>query len=61
MSQHWMKYIACMKLNLCNKKNRDDFTILIVPNANHVDLYDDVNKIPFNKIEDFFNSTFAKE
>lgn len=26
-----------------------------VPNANHIDLYDDVSKIPFEKIKDFFN------
>jgi len=27
--------------------------MLIVPNCNHVDLYDDVTKIPFDKIESF--------
>lgn len=28
--------------------------LLIIPNADHVDLYDNLNKIPFNKITDFF-------
>ena len=33
--------------------------IYVVPNANHVDLYDDVTKIPFDKIEEFLNGVFA--
>lgn len=28
--------------------------LYIVPDANHVDLYDQVDKIPFDKLEDFF-------
>ena len=28
--------------------------LCIVPEANHVDLYDDVSKIPFNRLESFF-------
>lgn len=28
--------------------------LLIIPDANHVDLYDNFNAIPFNKIESFF-------
>ncbi|MDO4961577.1 MAG: alpha/beta hydrolase [Eubacteriales bacterium] len=28
--------------------------MVIIPNCNHVDLYDDVTKIPFDKIETFF-------
>lgn len=28
--------------------------LLIIPNANHIDLYDNFNAIPFDKIEDFF-------
>ncbi|MDO5609152.1 MAG: alpha/beta hydrolase [Capnocytophaga sp.] len=28
--------------------------LLVIPNANHIDLYDDVNKIPFDKLETFF-------
>lgn len=30
--------------------------LFIVPGANHVDLYDQVDKIPFDKIEEFFNT-----
>lgn len=29
--------------------------LVIVPDANHVDLYDDVSKIPFDRIAGFFN------
>lgn len=29
--------------------------LCIVPDANHVDLYDDVTKIPFDRLSDFFN------
>ena len=28
--------------------------LLIIKNANHVDLYDQMDKIPFDKIADFF-------
>jgi uncharacterized protein len=31
--------------------------LYIVEDANHVDLYDDVSKIPFDKIEEFFKSS----
>lgn len=34
--------------------------IYVVPDANHVDLYDDVTKIPFDKIEEFLNVVFAE-
>ena len=30
--------------------------LYIVPDAIHIDLYDDVNKIPFDKIEEFFKA-----
>jgi len=30
--------------------------LCIVSDANHVDLYDDINKIPFDQIEEFFNN-----
>ena len=39
---------AFMKLKGENKE------ILIVEGANHVDLYDNLEKIPFDKIEKFF-------
>ena len=29
--------------------------LMIIPNASHVDLYDNLDKIPFDKIEKFFN------
>lgn len=29
--------------------------LIVVPGANHVDLYDDVNKIPFEKVESFLS------
>ena len=36
------------------KLTGDNKELLIVPNANHVDLYDNMEKIPFDKIEAFF-------
>ena len=30
--------------------------LYIVPDANHVDLYDNLEKIPFDKIEEFFKT-----
>ncbi len=29
---------------------------LIIPDANHVDLYDNMEKIPFDKITEFYNT-----
>ncbi|WP_423972041.1 alpha/beta hydrolase [Elusimicrobium simillimum] len=37
------------------KLQGDNKELLIIPNANHVDLYDGMDKIPFDKIEEFFN------
>ena len=34
----------------------DNKRLLIVPNANHVDLYDNMEKIPFNEITEFFKA-----
>lgn len=34
----------------------DPKELYIVPGANHVDLYDQVDKIPFDKIEEFFHT-----
>lgn len=36
------------------KLKGDNKELLIVKGANHTDLYDDMNKIPFDKIESFF-------
>jgi len=33
--------------------------LLIVPNANHVDLYDQMDKIPFDKLADFFKKALV--
>lgn len=36
------------------KLKGDNKELLIIPGANHVDLYDNTEKIPFDKIEEFF-------
>ena len=33
----------------------DNKQLMIIPDATHCDLYDNMNKIPFDKIEEFFN------
>ena len=38
------------------KLKGDNKELYIVPGANHVDLYDNLDKIPFDKIETFFNT-----
>lgn len=38
----------------------DNKNLLIVPGASHVDLYDRTNIIPFDAIENFFN-TYLKD
>lgn len=35
--------------------------LLIVPGANHTDLYDNLKAIPFDKIETFFRKAFHAE
>ena len=37
------------------KKAKDPKELIIIPNANHVDLYDRTDLIPFDKLEEFFN------
>ena len=37
------------------KLKGDNKELLIIDGANHVDLYDNLEKIPFDKIEEFFN------
>ena len=34
-------------------------TLLLVPNADHVDLYDQMDKIPFDKLTAFFDQHLA--
>ncbi|MBM6958096.1 hypothetical protein [Lactobacillus gallinarum] len=33
---------------------KDTKELVIVPNATHVDLYDQMDKIPFDKFDEFF-------
>lgn len=40
------------------KLKGDNKELLIIPGANHVDLYDQMNIIPFDKIESFFREYF---
>jgi hypothetical protein len=35
--------------------------LLIVPGADHVDLYDRLDKIPFDKITSFFNQHLSQD
>ena len=41
------------------KLKGDNKELMIVPGANHVDLYDNMSVIPFDKITEFFTSAFA--
>jgi fermentation-respiration switch protein FrsA (DUF1100 family) len=34
--------------------------LVIVPDADHVDLYDDVTKIPFDRLDTFFKRSLAR-
>lgn len=34
--------------------------LMIIPNANHIDLYDNLEKIPFDKIDKFFKDNLKK-
>ena len=43
------------------KLHGDNKELLIVADANHVDLYDNLYKIPFNQIATFFNTWFNKD
>ena len=35
--------------------------LLIIPGANHVDLYDNLNAIPFDKIDAFFKNALKEK
>ena len=37
------------------KLNGDNKELLIIPGANHTDLYDNFDKIPFDRIEAFYH------
>lgn len=43
------------------KLTGDNKELLIIPGANHVDLYDNLNVIPFDKMEVFFKKYLVKE
>jgi fermentation-respiration switch protein FrsA (DUF1100 family) len=36
----------------------DNKELLIIPGATHTDLYDQMDKIPFDKLESFFTEAF---
>ena len=38
------------------KLKGDNKELMIIPGANHVDLYDNMEKIPFDKLEQFFKT-----
>ena len=40
------------------KLKNDNKELLIIPNAVHTDLYDNVDIIPFTKIDEFFKKNF---
>ena len=42
------------------KLTGDNKELLIIPGANHVDLYDNMEKIPFDKLEQFFNTNLNR-
>ena len=41
---------------ITNSKYTDNKELMIIPNAVHTDLYDNMNVIPFDKIETFFRN-----
>ena len=43
------------------KKAKEPKELIIIPNANHVDLYDRTDLIPFDKLADFFNTNLTNK
>ena len=43
----------------CYKAASGPKELVIVPDADHVDLYDDLKKIPFDRLEAFFKQRLA--
>ena len=43
-----------------NSEFKDNKELVIIPDASHVDLYDNFDKIPFAKIKAFFNDALLK-
>lgn len=42
------------------KMKGDNKELYIVPDADHTDLYDNLEKIPFDKIEAFYHKAFGE-
>ena len=43
------------------KLTGDNKELLIIPGANHVDLYDNLDAIPFDKIDGFFKNALKEK
>ena len=43
------------------EKAKEPKELIIIPNANHVDLYDRTDLIPFDKLADFFNQNLTNK
>ena len=43
------------------EKAKEPKELIIIPNANHVDLYDRTDLIPFDKLADFFNQNLTSK
>ncbi|WP_279404001.1 hypothetical protein [Secundilactobacillus kimchicus] len=39
---------------------QDPKELVMVPNANHIDLYDDLKTIPFDQLQQFFDSSLYR-
>ena len=42
--------------DMAYEKAKEPKQILVIPDCNHIDLYDDTTKIPFDKIETFLKT-----
>lgn len=39
----------------------DNKELMIIPGVNHTDLYDNMDVIPFDKLESFFEDAFSQQ
>ena len=46
--------MLCLQINL--RKMKEPKEIYVVKDAEHIDLYDRTDRIPFDKLEDFFKT-----
>lgn len=51
------RYFSEDVFNTLKGRNKE---LSIIPGANHTDLYDNLNVIPFDKVESFFHNAFGK-